>query len=811
MAARDISKTSVDALSAKQAEVEHERLSGELRRHSEAYYVRDTPEISDAEYDALRVRYKQIEARFPELVTLFTESYQVGAAPSRGFAKVRHAIPMLSLDNAFSEEDVTRFVDRIPRFLKLDADEPIVFSAEPKIDGLSMSLRYEAGKLVNAATRGDGTEGEDVTANIKTLKDVPHHLKGKGVPAICEVRGEVYMTKSDFLALNKRQADAGDPIFANPRNSAAGSLRQKNVSITASRPLRFFAYAWGQMSEMPAETHSGMVKWLARCGFKTNPLSEICHSLAELLIFYKEIGRKRAALNYEIDGVVYKVDRLDWQERLGYDARRPRWAVAHKFPAEQASTILKAIDIQVGRTGALTPVARLEPVSVGGVVVSNASLHNEDYIKGMGSDGQPIRNGVDIREGDTVIIQRAGDVIPQLVDVLLDKRPKGSKPYKFPTKCPVCNSHVVREQGEAVRRCTGGLVCSAQAVERLRYFVSRQAFDIEGFGETYAQLLFEVGLVRSPADIFTLHNRSNEVKNAVFKKREALAKEREEKTGRKRKKALLESERTFKDVDNLFAAIEARRSISLDRFVNALGINHIGERTAKAIARHFVSGHAFMKGALEAAEGRPGPAWADLSSVPRIGAITRDRLIESTSGKADLFESELSAKELLVSVRLTTPQRLSLLEHYKSEKFLVSALKSASRQQPSEAYRRLADDSEIGTVATDSLIEFFDELHNKQVVNSLLSELEIVPMAEASQDSAVAGKIVVFTGTLERMTRDEGKATAERMGAKVSSAVSKNTDLVIAGPGAGSKLKDAEKLGVKVISEEDWMKLISIE
>ena len=486
----------VDTLTEKQAKTEHMRLAAEIAEHDKRYYQDDAPTVSDAAYDKLRQRYHAIEARFPDLRTLESLSMRVGAAPARGFAKARHSVPMLSLDNAFEEQDVVDFVDRIRRFLRLPETEKLVFTAEPKIDGLSLSLRYENGELVRGATRGDGTEGEDVTPNVKTVKAIPHKLKGKNVPAVCEIRGEVYMTKPDFLALNKRQAEAGGQIFANPRNSAAGSLRQKDPSITASRPLGFFAYSWGELSERSADTQSGMLQWFDKAGFDTNPLWKTVTSVEEMIAFHRLIESERAQLDYDIDGVVYKIDRLDWQERLGFVSRSPRWAVAHKFAAEQASTVINGIEIQVGRTGALTPVAKLEPVTVGGVVVQNASLHNEDYIKGIGNDGEPIRGGVDIRIGDSVIVQRAGDVIPQIVDVLLDKRPKGAKPYLFPTLCPACGSHAVRElnprsgREDSVRRCTGGLICPAQAVERLRHFVGRDGFDIEGFGEKQVQAFY---------------------------------------------------------------------------------------------------------------------------------------------------------------------------------------------------------------------------------------------------------------------------------------------------------------------------------
>ncbi|MEA2346105.1 MAG: ligase, partial [Thermoanaerobaculia bacterium] len=488
------SKLAVDDMTPRQAGREHARLEVEIKQHDEAYHAKDAPTVSDAEYDALRRRYEAIEARFPDLRTLDSLSRKVGAAPSRGFAKVRHAVPMLSLQNAFSEEDIADFVTRIRRFLNLKEDDKLTFTAEPKIDGLSMSLRYEDGVFVKAATRGDGFEGEDVTANIRTMKEVPDRLKGKNIPAVCEVRGEVYMTKSAFLALNKRQAEAGGQIFANPRNSAAGSLRQKDASITASRPLGFFAYAWGEISDMPAKTQSGMIQWFERIGFITNPLTKICHSVDELLAFHRQIELQRAKLDYDIDGVVYKIDRLDWQERLGFVSRTPRWGIAHKFPAERAVTVLKDIEIQVGRTGAFTPVGKLEPVGVGGVIVQNVSLHNEDYIKGIGGDGEPLREGRDIRIGDTVIIQRAGDVIPQVVDVVLDKRPKDAKEYRFPKKCP-CPLHtdVVRGatatgEEEARARCSGEFACPYQKIEHLRLFVSRRAFDIEGLGEKQIQL-----------------------------------------------------------------------------------------------------------------------------------------------------------------------------------------------------------------------------------------------------------------------------------------------------------------------------------
>jgi DNA ligase (NAD+) len=702
----------ISSLTRAKAKVEHKRLALEIEAHNARYYQKDAPTISDAAYDALRQRLEAIEARFPELVTASSPTQTIGAAPARGFAKVQHAVPMLSLGNAFSDEEVTEFVDRIRRFLKLGADDIPAIVAEPKIDGLSLSLRYEHGELVRAATRGDGFTGEDVTANVRTIEDVPHRLKGRAVPAACELRGEVYMLKQDFLALNKKQEEAGDTVFANPRNSAAGSLRQKDVAITASRPLKFFAYAWGEMTDRPADTQHGMLAWLEKAGFVVNPLIELCHSVDEVLAFYRKIGERRATLGYDIDGVVYKVDRLDWQERLGFVSRSPRWAIAHKFAAEQATTILKGIDIQVGRTGAMTPVARLEPVTVGGVVVQNATLHNEDYIKGIGNDGQPIRDGVDLRVGDTVVVQRAGDVIPQVVSVAIDKRPKSAQPYVFPHKCPICGSHAVREDGEAVRRCTGALICPAQAVERLKHFVSRLAFDIDGLGEKQIQEFHERGWIKEPADIFQLKERNSKLK--------------------------LEEIEGYGEVSvrNLFAAIDARRRIELNRLIFALGIRHVGEGNAKLLARHYGSMENFRSAMAEAAAAQ-------------------------TEAGND-----------------------------------------------SEAYADLNNIGGIGEIVADAVVEFFAEKRNVKALDDLLEEIEVLPVAQARSDSAVAGKTVVFTGSLEKFTRDEAKASAERMGAKVSGSVSKKTDLVVAGPGAGSKLKDAEKLGVRVISEDEWLDLI---
>ncbi len=687
----------IDQLTKAQAKVELKRLALEIAMHDERYYQKDAPTISDAEYDALRKRSDAIEARFTDLVTSESPSQKVGVTPSRAFAKVQHAVPMLSLGNAFSDEDVTDFVARVRRFLNLGEDETLSIVAEPKIDGLSLSLRYIDGELVTAATRGDGFEGEDVTANVRTIKDIPHKLKGRNVPTVCEVRGEVYMLREDFLILNKKQAEADDTVFANPRNSAAGSLRQKNVSITASRPLKFFAYAWGEMSEMPAPTQFKMVEWLGKSGFVVNDHMALCTSVDELLEFYRKIGAQRASLPYDIDGVVYKVDRLDWQQRLGFVSRSPRWAIAHKFAAEQATTVLEKIDIQVGRTGSLTPVARLAPVTVGGVVVQNATLHNEDEIARK-----------DIREGDTVVIQRAGDVIPQVVSVVLDKRHKGAKPYKFPDRCPVCGSHAVREEGEVVRRCVGTFICAAQAVERLKHFVSRLAFDIDGLGEKQVQEFYEAGIVMSPVDIFTLRERDAR-SNKKLAEREGYGET---------------------SVRNLFDAIDARRTIALHRFIFALGIRHVGEGNGKLLARHYHT-----------------------------------------------------------------------IAHFRE------AMIAAGKGHETEAYQELDSIEGVGDVVAEAVIEFFAEERNVKAVDDLLEQITVQPAEKARNDSPVAGKTVVFTGSLTKFTRDEAKALAERLGAKVAGSVSKKTDYVVAGEEAGSKLTKARELGVAVLTEDEWLKL----
>jgi DNA ligase (NAD+) len=799
MAKKSHSAKPVEALTEAQAKAEHSRLAAEISAHDRRYYQNDAPSVSDAEYDRLRRRYNAVEAHFPQLHTLESLTQRVGAAPSAGFAKVRHVVPMLSLDNAFTNQDVVEFEERIRRFLGLPDDEKIAFSAEPKIDGLSISLRYESGELVTGATRGNGEEGEDVTANVKKLDDIPKRLKGRGVPKVCEVRGEVYMTKATFLELNRKQAEAGRPLYVNPRNTAAGSLRQKNPSITESRPLRFFAYAWGEMSEMPAETQSGMIDWFKHREFKTNPLTRMCQSDA-LLKFYREIEEERATLDYDIDGVVYKVDRLDWQERLGFAGRAPRWAIAHKFSAEKAITRVRDIEIQVGRTGTLTPVAKLEPVTVGGVVVQNATLHNADEIARL-----------DVRKGDTVTIQRAGDVIPQVLGVVLDK-PRGSQRFTFPTKCPCpLQTKVEREQtatgAKGVRqRCSGEFDCPFQKIEHLKHFVSRKAFDIEGFGEQIVELLVDEGLIKGPADIFKLRQRMDDLRRVFFKKRETLAQEREEKTGKKRKKSAPESERSYNEINKLLEMIEARRTIDLGRFIIALGIPDIGETTAQALTKHFRDAGSFVKGVDLAVEDQPGSAWTKLSEVPKIGPTTLAKLLEDdvsdSRSQHDLFRNRAPRDSVL-----NTAQHESLLKEYKTDDRVSAAIRAARSQQPEIGYKRLAEDSDVGPVATNSLIRFFSETHSRRVLEALLLQVKIRRSEAIALDSPISGKTLVFTGTLETMSRDEAKAIAIRLGAKVSSSVSKNTDFVIAGREAGSKLTDAKKHHVKVITEQEWLRL----
>ncbi|MCC7304726.1 MAG: NAD-dependent DNA ligase LigA [Alphaproteobacteria bacterium] len=699
-------------MSFENARIRHAKLVENIRKHDRLYYQKDAPEVSDAEYDALRIELEKIEAEYPELITPDSPSQKVGAAPSKGFKKVRHAMPMLSLSNAFTEEDVGDFLDRMRRFLGL-SDEAIEVVAEPKIDGLSCSLRYEKGKLVMAATRGDGSEGEDITANVSTIKDVPQELKN--APDVLEVRGEIYMRRSDFMKLNKMQAEVGKPIFANPRNAAAGSVRQLDSKITAARPLHFFGYALGESSAEIADTQWGIRKKLAAWGIPEAEPYALCRSIAEMMEYYSAILESRAELDYEIDGVVYKVNDLALQERLGFVSRAPRWATAHKFPAERAVTVLNNIEIQVGRTGALTPVARLEPITVGGVVVSNATLHNEDEIERK-----------DVRIGDHVVVQRAGDVIPQIVEVLKDKRTGKEKKFHYPEKCPVCGSLAIREEGEVVRRCTGGLICDAQAVERLKHFVSRLAFDIEGMGEKIIEELWEKELVRGPADIFRLEEKNKKLTPPMqeWEGWGALS------------------------VKNLFDSIHSRRVISLPRFIYALGIRQIGEATAKKLAGVYGSLGSLKVAMVEAAKD------------PR-------------------FRGERKNNE--------SPAQAGVLT----------------------AYDDLVSIEDIGPSVADDLLGFFAEKHNREILDDLQKEITVESYAAPSvKDSPVAGKTVVFTGTLEKMSRQEAKARAENMGAKVAGSVSAKTDYVVAGEDAGSKLKKARELGVKVLSEGEWLNLI---
>ena len=687
----------VEELTRQQAAAELAALAAEIARHDRLYYQSDAPEISDADYDRLRRRNQAIEARFPDLVRPDSPTHRVGAPPVADFGKVRHAVPMLSLDNAMDGAEVVEFLRRVRRFLKLADDAPLALVAEPKIDGLSSTLRYEQGEFRLGATRGDGAVGEDVTPNLRTIQDVPLRLNTGDPPPVLEVRGEVYMEHADFAALNEARVAAGEPPFANPRNSAAGSLRQLNSAITARRRLRFFAYAWGEAKPPIEGTHSGFLERLKAYGFRVNPLIEKVEDETALLDYHARIAARRFELPYDIDGVVIKVDRLDYQRRLGFVGRAPRWAIAYKFAAEQAETVVRRIGIQVGRTGALTPVAGLEPVTVGGVVVTSATLHNQDYIETK-----------DIRIGDTVVVQRAGDVIPQVVEVRLDRRPEGTEPYRFPDHCPVCNSLAVRPEGEAVRRCTGGLICPAQITERLRHFVGRDAFDIEGLGRKQVPQLLEAGLIHKPADVFRLVNDPERLARLA------------ELPGWGEKK-----------VENLKRAVEARRQIPLDRFINALGIRFVGETNARLLARHYQS--------LE--------AW-------------RDGMRRAAAGDAD-------------------------------------------------ALAELDNIDGVGPKVAEAICEFFAEAHNLAVLDELAAEVEVEELAPpAGAASALAGKSVVFTGSLETMTRAEAKATAEALGAKVAGSVSARTDYVVVGADAGSKARKAAELGVNVLSEAEWQALI---
>ena len=701
--------TDISTMTEVEVSAELRKLAAEIAAHDARYYQEDAPTISDAEYDSLRHRNQVLEIAFPHLVLEDSPSKRVGAPPATGFSKVEHSVPMLSLGNAFHQSDVTEFFARIRRYLGLTNDDIVTLVGEPKIDGLSISLRYEDGQFVGAATRGDGKVGENVTENVATIKEIPRRLTGE-YPSVLEIRGEIYMSHADFYALNKRRATANETPFANPRNAAAGSLRQLDPAITSQRALRFFGYSWGEVSMLTAKTQWDFLQQLRDWGFPTNPKIRRCDSPEEIMALYRSIGEKRSCLGYDIDGVVYKVDRLDWQERLGFISRAPRWAVAHKFPAERVQTILNRIDIQVGRTGALTPVARLDPVTVGGVVVSNATLHNEDYIVEK-----------DIRVGDTVTIQRAGDVIPQVLEVFINKRPAHAKPYEAPDHCPECGSLAVRERGEAVRRCTGGLICPAQRFERLKHFVGRQAFDIDGLGGKHIEALCADGIIDRPGDIFRLKGRRDELI-----KREGWG---------------------DKSVERLLSAIEIRRSIDLERVIYSLGIRHVGETTARLLACNYYSYDAWR------------------SAMERVSQERNKNFEEGT--KPD---------------------------------------------QVGEAYAELCNIDTIGMSVADELARFFDieNIDNQRILDDLNAELTIQEFAEPQvTDSSISGKTVVFTGTLETMTRSEAKTRAEALGAKVSGSVSKKTDYVIVGTDAGSKARKAEELEVDVLSEEDWRELLN--
>ena len=740
--------TPVDELDRQGAGAELMRLATLLAEAEAAYHRDDAPILPDADYDAAKRRNREIERRFPDLKRADSPTDRVGAAPAEGFAKVRHAERMLSLGNAFNDADVADFARSVRSYLNLAADAPLRMTAEPKIDGLSLSLRYEGGELVQAATRGDGRVGENVTANAREIDDVPQTLDG--APEVLEVRGEVYMSHDDFAALNARQAEAGGKTFANPRNAAAGSLRQLDPKVTASRPLRFFAYAWGELSAPLAESQIGSIERLGALGFRTNPLTRICETIPDMLAHYAAIEAQRATLGYDIDGVVYKVDDLAFQKRLGMRSTTPRWAIAHKFPAELAWTRLERIEIQVGRTGALSPVARLKPVTVGGVVVSNATLHNEDYIAGRDAKGRPIREGRDIREGDWVQVFRAGDVIPKIADVDLSQR-TADAPYVFPTECPECGSDAEREPGDSVRRCTGGMVCPAQAVEKLKHFVSRTAFDIEGLGAKLVEEFHREGWIREPADIFTLEDRYGPGNLTRLKNREGWGE---------------------KSAANLFRAITEKRRIPLDRLIFAFGIRHVGEVAAADLARHFG---------------------------------TWDALCAAVDTAAPAARAQAEAEDAIKTERADAARE--------GRRARISACRDAIWGQVGAEARAAWDDlvaiDGIGPVAAQSLVRSFSQEAERASIDRLAAHLDIErASAPAATDSPVAGLTVVFTGTLERMTRAEAKARAEALGARVSGSVSARTDILIAGPGAGSKAAKAAELGIRTLDEDGWLDLI---
>ncbi|NOE26001.1 NAD-dependent DNA ligase LigA [Ruegeria sp. HKCCD6157] len=742
---------SISELTEDEARAELARLAELLLKANTLYHTADAPDMSDADYDALKRRNAEIEARFPHLKRPDSPTDQVGAKPADGFSKVTHAVRMMSLGNAFDDDDVADFDRSIRKYLGLGAGESLTYTAEPKIDGLSLSLRYENGQLAQAATRGDGEVGENVTANARTVSDIPQHLKN--APEVLEVRGEVYMSHADFEALNARQAERGGKPFANPRNAAAGSLRQLDPEITRSRPLRFFAYAWGEVSEPLSDSQMGAIERLKSLGFSTNPLTRLCKTTPEMLEHYRDIEAQRSTLGYDIDGVVYKVNDLSLQARLGFRSTTPRWAIAHKFPAELAWTRLEAIDIQVGRTGALSPVARLHPVTVGGVVVSNATLHNEDYIAGRDAKGGTIRDGKDIRVGDWVQVYRAGDVIPKLSDVDLSKRPAGSQPFVFPTRCPECQSEAIREEGDAVRRCTGGLICPAQAVEKLKHFVSRKAFDIEGLGAKQIEMFYDDPIlpIKTPADIFTLEQRDR-ANLARLKNRDGWG----ETSAR-----------------NLFAAIDEKRTIPFARLLFALGIRHVGEVGARDLALFYRD-------------------WETMTQ-----ALDTARPAALAQRQADEAEDAERAAALAEGRRARVKE-------------VRDAAITAARVPPdaNAAWAELIGIDGIGATLGLSLSDAFSNVEERRAFDTLRKELTIVAPDAPASDSPVAGKTVVFTGTLEKMTRAEAKARAEALGAKVSGSVSKKTDILVAGPGAGSKARKAAELGIETLDEDGWLQLI---
>jgi DNA ligase (NAD+) len=772
----------VEALTEAEASAELERLAEAMAAADALYYQEDAPTLSDAEYDALKHRNLAIEERFPNLVRPDSPSLRVGAPASTQFAPVPHRVPMLSLGNAFDRAEVEEFVARIRRFLRLDGLEPLAFTAEPKIDGLSANLRYEKGALVQAATRGDGRVGEDVTANIRTIEGIPHRLSGLDWPELIELRGEVYLGHRAFEEMNAACAERGEKTYVNPRNAASGSLRQIDPAVTARRPLRFFAYAWGDFAAPFAATQSEALDRLKAWGMPTNPLARRIDDVEGLLAVYEELKAARASLGYDIDGVVYKVDRLDWQDRLGFAGREPRWAIAHKFPAEQATTKLEAIEFQVGRTGAVSPVARLAPVFVGGATVRNATLHNADEIARK-----------DVRIGDTVIVQRAGDVIPQVVGPVLAERPKGAVPYVYPTHCPcplktpLAKETTAGGQETVVRRCTGEFACPFQRIEHLKHFVSRRAFDIEGLGEKQLTAFYEEGLVKEPADIFRLAR--DEEKLAALREREGYGET---------------------SIRNLVAAIDARRPIPLERFIFALGVRHVGEQTGTLLARAVGSYARFHELVLQASEERPGPAYFALEAVDKLGPTNLNALLAApTPGEDPWPEAPLSEKIGRAASGVAKAARTVLAERFGDWSAFTSAWTAASAQAPGPHFEELAAIGGVGPVAARSLAEFFAEDHNRRMVEALAAELDVQDAEAVRRDTAVAGKTVVFTGALEKMTRDEAKSQAERLGAKVASSVSKKTDLVVAGPGAGSKLKTATDLGIEVITEDEWLALVS--